>query len=224
MSFDWWAKLALDIGGPAFLISWIAVIIVSITLHELAHGWAAMRLGDDTPLRLGHMTWNPVVHMGPMSLIAFALFGFAWGAMPIDASRLRGRWGALLVAVAGPLMNIGLASLAIVAHAVWLAFAQRAGVSEPMYGNALRFFWIAASLNIFLVIFNLLPIFPLDGGRVAAELSDRYAAFVSSENGNWVMLGGFLLFFWFASDMLFSIAIQATEAASGVLGLLLALF
>jgi hypothetical protein len=92
-------------------------VIGSIVLHELAHGWAAIRLGDTTPRDLGHMTWNPLVHMGGFSLVVFAVIGIAWGMMPVDPSRLRGRYGDALVALAGPAMNIVLAA---VSFAVWL--------------------------------------------------------------------------------------------------------
>jgi len=61
---NWWVIQVLDSFGPAFLASWIVWVIGSITLHELAHGWAAIWQGDRTPVLTGHMTWNPLVHMG----------------------------------------------------------------------------------------------------------------------------------------------------------------
>lgn len=75
----WWVATIWET-SPFLLLGWIVWVIGSITLHELAHGWAAIRCGDRTPIETGHMTANPIVHMGPMSLIVFGLFGIAWGA------------------------------------------------------------------------------------------------------------------------------------------------
>ena len=70
-------------GEYGVIVGWLFWIIASITLHELAHGWAAVARRS-TPRALGHMTASPMVHMGPMSLIALALVGIAWGAMPVN--------------------------------------------------------------------------------------------------------------------------------------------
>ena len=70
---DMWSE------SPARLISWVFWVILSVTLHELAHGVAALWQGDRTPEETGHMTWNPLVHMGQWSLIMFVLVGIAWG-------------------------------------------------------------------------------------------------------------------------------------------------
>ena len=80
-----------DSGGLAAVLGWVFWVIFSICLHELAHGWAAIWQGDRTPRETGHMTMNPMVHMGGASLIVFALVGIAWGLMPTDPSRYR--WG-----------------------------------------------------------------------------------------------------------------------------------
>ena len=109
MGTGWWVADFLRAFGPAFVIAWAFWIIFSICLHELSHGWAAIALGDRTPIESGHMTFNPLVHMGGMSLVAFALIGIAWGAMPINPARLRGRYAEALVALAGPAMNLVLA-------------------------------------------------------------------------------------------------------------------
>src|SRR5687768_7769180 len=84
MGGSWWVTEALAAGGPVYVYSWVVIVVGSIVLHELGHGWMAIRLGDRTPLETGHMTWNPVVHMGMYSLVVFALIGIAWGMMPVD--------------------------------------------------------------------------------------------------------------------------------------------
>ena len=75
--------------NPMLLCSWVFWVILSICLHELGHGYAAIKCGDDTPRLSGHMTLNPIVHMGVPSLVMFAIVGIAWGMMPVDPSRFR---------------------------------------------------------------------------------------------------------------------------------------
>ena len=210
----WWVQNVLDSGGPALLVSWIVVVIGSITLHELSHGWMAVRRGDRTPIELGHMTWNPVVHMGPMSLVLFALIGIAWGAMPVDRTRIRGRWGYALTIFAGPAINFLLAGVAIVALGLWTGAMAAFSMPEPFSSNLEQFFRIAGVLNIVLGLFNLLPVLPLDGGRILAEFWGAFERFAMGENGRWLMFGGFLLFVWFAFGPLIVISVVAVEGIS----------
>ena len=87
----WWMSDMWQNGQSVELVSWVWWVIFSICLHELGHGVAAIWEGDDTPIRTGHMTWNPLVHMGGMSLLIFALVGFAWGLMPVNPGNFRHR-------------------------------------------------------------------------------------------------------------------------------------
>ncbi len=82
---------------PLFFFATALTVVVSICLHELAHGWAAIRQGDDTPIQLGHMTFNPMVHMGSVSLLLFVFTGIAFGAMPVNPLRFRSRYGQAIV-------------------------------------------------------------------------------------------------------------------------------
>lgn len=209
----WWVSDVLNSGpdGVARLVSWVVLVIGSIVLHELAHGWMAIRLGDSTPRDLGHMTWNPLVHMGGMSLVAFALVGIAWGAMPWDPTRARGRYAEAKVSIAGPAMNLLIALISFVALIAWGLLGM--GVSEPLRGNLWQFFYLGVWLNIVLAAFNLVPVLPLDGGRIAASFSPAYRDFAYGENGQWVMFGGFILFFWFGIDLVASAARLGLDAA-----------
>src|SRR5262245_41654647 len=111
----WWVYQYYHAGMTIELLSWVFWVLLSVTLHELGHGWMAMRLGDQTPELTGHMTLNPLVHMGPFSLIVFVLTGIAWGTMPVDPTRFRmGRHGDALVSLAGPAVNLGLAVVCFV--------------------------------------------------------------------------------------------------------------
>ena len=172
MSGGWWVHEVYYNGGAVQLGSWIFWVIFSITLHELGHGWAAIWQGDDTPRETGHMSWNPLVHMGPWSLAMFAIIGIAWGLMPTDPSRYRwGRKGRVVVALAGPLVNVALAVLALTALAFWVRF----GTAGSAFDERLHVFLLTGGiLNIFLAGFNLIPAPPLDGSQVLMGLSDRF--------------------------------------------------
>lgn len=209
----WWIADYEAALGMAFVVSWIVWVIASIVLHELSHGWAALALGDDTPRATGHMTWNPVVHMGGFSLVALILIGIAWGAMPISPSRIRGRHGEALVALAGPAMNIALFVFSTLACAAWIVLGERFGVEDPLYKNLAQFFFVGAFLNIVLAIFNLFPAPPLDGSRIAASFIPSYARLMNSPNGQWIGLGVFVVAFWTAGALLFDLGLRAANWA-----------
>src|SRR5262245_51867890 len=164
---DWWSV------SPVLLGSWVFWVIASITLHELAHGYAAIRLGDDTPIHAGHMTFNPLVHMGQTALIMFALFGFTWGAMPVNPSRLRGRYGEAIMAFAGPACNALQFVVIMLANVLWVKLA-RGHVEEHVLQNMHIFLWTGSMINLMGFFFNLIPIPPLDGWRILADFYPRY--------------------------------------------------
>lgn len=182
----WWAA-DLWSASPVLLVSWVFWTIASITLHELGHGWTAIRLGDDTPIHTGHMTVNPIVHMGPMSLVAFALLGMAWGSMPIDPSRLKGRFAEAMVAAAGPSMNIGLAVTCLVAAVLVRAYLGQTGASADVVSRLHLFFAAGSMSNIVQAVFNLIPVTPLDGSRILGCLWKPYARFIQGGVGQGVM-------------------------------------
>jgi Zn-dependent protease len=215
----WWVQSVLDSLGVVALVSWIVAVIGSIVLHELAHGWAAINRGDHTPIVTGHMTWNPLVHMGQTSLILFALVGIAYGAMPVDPSRFRGRYAEALVAVAGPAMNVLIAGVFIVLGGIVEAY--QASLGEPLGPNLAMFCFMVVFLNITLAMFNLIPVPPLDGSKILADFVPSYGRLFMSENGRWVGLGLFLLVFFFAGRFLFAPGqFVASEGIGLVAGLL----
>ena len=186
---NWWVHDLYQRGQVVELVSWIFWVILSITLHELAHGWCAIWQGDQTPRRLGRMTANPVVHMGAMSLLIFLLIGIAWGVMPVDPSRFRwGRKGRIAVAAAGPAMNLLLALVVLTLLAVWLAVGP---AQSKLYETLAVFLFMGGWLNILLCFFNLLPIPPLDGSTILGGLSWR--AYQLYQNPQAVMFGMFVL-------------------------------
>ncbi len=186
---------------PFFFGSVVITVVVSIVLHELAHGWAAIRQGDDTPIRLGHMTLNPVVHMGWFSLILLATVGIAYGQMPVNPSRFRSRYGDALVAVAGPVTNLLLAVVALTGLGLWMRVS---GVAEgpgwtTFQINLQDFLWCFGYINVALAVFNMLPIPPLDGSAILANFVPAYKQWASDPQYQGAFMIG-LLFLLFAID------------------------
>ena len=153
----------LVISAPIFLLA--------IVLHELAHGWVAYRLGDDTAKRAGRLTLSPIAHLDLVGTIVFVLtsrfgFGFGWAKpVPVMIERLRNpRRDEILVTLAGPLTNLLQAT-------VWAVLLRLALRMTSGLGPALAAFCVLGlSINLLLFIFNLLPIPPLDGFHVALRL------------------------------------------------------
>ena len=158
---------------PPFFFAVVITVVVSITIHELAHGVAALWRGDRTPVETGHMTLNPAVHMGPFSMIALLLAGIAWGSMPVDPTRLRGRFAEAWVAFAGPLSNMLLALVSLTALGLWFRYGGILERGTPA-GNLQFLLSVFGVFNIALALFNLIPVPPLDGSRILENFSDGY--------------------------------------------------
>jgi Zn-dependent protease len=211
----WWVHDLYQQGAYVTLISWVFWVIFSITLHELAHGWAALWQGDNTPRAMGHMTANPIVHMGPMSLLMFAVIGIAWGMMPVDPSRFRWkRRGRIVVSGAGPAMNIALALVALTLAALWTRYGPIN--SDPLFGNVQTFLITGGWINVFLAVFNMLPVPPLDGASVLAGFSLRFYQLMNNPQA--MMISMFILMAIFLSGvggLLFEVARRASAAYVG---------
>ncbi|MDZ7955824.1 site-2 protease family protein [Nostoc sp. DedQUE09] len=175
------------ITNPIHFFRIVVIVIFSITLHELAHGWAAMSQGDNTPEQTGHLTLNPVVHMGRESLIFLCLMGIAWGQMPVNPSKFRsGKLGNILVSAAGPLSNLALGILFIMMLKI-LANLSLSGLFSA------EFIYLAARINLTLFLFNLLPIPPLDGFHVFSEIFPQLKPLEYTQFGLFAMMVLFIV-------------------------------
>jgi Zn-dependent protease len=162
---------------------WIIPLIIAIVFHEVAHGLMARALGDPTAAQLNRLSFNPIRHVDPIGTVILPLglalakapvFGWA-KPVPVDARRLRNpRWGMVAVALAGPAMNFLLAAVAAIA--IGVLYGQMSGppegVSQFIFANLVNFLLI----NIFLAVFNLLPLPPFDGGHVVEGVLPRRLA------------------------------------------------
>lgn len=163
---------------------WAMPVLLAIILHEVAHGWVAERLGDNTARWMGRLTLNPIKHIDPVGTILIPvallvigspfLFGYA-KPVPVNFRNLRRpKQDMVLVALAGPLTNLTLAVLSTLLLAVTVSLpASAAWVAQPLALMCQA----SIIINMVLCIFNLLPLPPLDGGRVAVGLLHGSAAY-----------------------------------------------
>ena len=152
--------------NPLSFLIFLAALFLAISIHEAAHAWAANRLGDPTARFSGRLTLNPFAHLDPLGTLMLFLFGFGWGKpVPVDYYNLRQpRRDAALISLAGPLSNLILA--------IFISLVWRLGIYlSPPSGQILSFFFLPLlQLNLILGVFNLLPLNPLDGGKILTGL------------------------------------------------------
>lgn len=154
----------LSQGQYALFALLIVALVLSLSFHEFGHAAAASWQGDNTAAQQGRLTLNPIAHIDPVGLLMVVMIGFGYAKpVPVDLSQLRSRWSNLYVSAAGPFMNL---LLAIVS---WNSLLLLAG-TELMTPSVELFFGLLAQINLLLMLFNLLPIGPLDGHHIVATL------------------------------------------------------
>lgn len=176
-----------------FLIRLI-IALTALPVHECAHAYAAMRMGDHTAERQGRLTLNPLAHFDPIGTTAIILFGFGW-AKPVPINPLNfenPKKGMMLSALAGPLSNIGMAFLAIVGYKLTPLLAY-IGLGTAFVTTLTTFFYYAASINISLGVFNLIPIPPLDGSRIATYFLPQKTYFKIMQYERYILIAFFIL-------------------------------
>jgi Zn-dependent protease len=181
------------------VVIWLFVLLLAITIHEAAHGWAAMKLGDPTAYNLGRVSLNPLAHIDPIGTVLIPLVlvlvgapPFGWAKpVPVNPYNLRRpRQDNLWISAAGPLANLTLGSLALIGIVILKLLAP--GVSGflhdflvsghtlpsglyPLRGLAVILFYLTLT-NVYLAVFNLIPVPPLDGSGILTGLLSYEAA------------------------------------------------
>jgi Zn-dependent protease len=156
--------LGLD---PATLLTRIFVLMTAFSVHEFAHAWVANYFGDDTPRMYGRLTLNPAAHLDLMGSIMLLIAGFGWAKpVPVNPYALRRRSEAALmwVSIAGPLSNLLMAIIAAIPFQTGLV--QYTGLRGDILPTLPYFLFEFILINLFLMLFNLIPLFPLDGEKV----------------------------------------------------------
>jgi Zn-dependent protease len=156
---------------PATIISRILILVIAFTIHEFAHAWTANYFGDDTPRFNGRLTLNPLSHLDPIGSLLLLVAGFGWAKpVPVNPYVLQRRSPAalMLVSLAGPLSNLGLALLAAIPFRLGLiSLFDAFGGETALLPTPARFLTEFIFINLVLMLFNLIPISPLDGDKIA---------------------------------------------------------
>ena len=166
-------------------------IILGLSLHEFAHAWMSNKLGDPTPKRQGRLTINPMAHLDVVGFVALLLVGFGWGRpVQIDPGYYKNRRrDEFLVAIAGVVMNLIIAFV--------LSFPAKAlmnmyySTGSSLVENSFYIVYYAISINLCLMVFNLIPCPPLDGWNIVTQLFklDRYSWWYRVyQYGQWILL------------------------------------
>ena len=155
-----------------YIVSSLIVIFLTLPIHEFAHGFVATKLGDPTPKYQGRLTLNPLAHIDYLGALCILVFGFGW-AKPVSVNMRNfnnPKAGMAITAVAGPLSNIIVAFIAILIKGIIMTFLPSAVIGNYLYLLCL----FIAQINVYLAVFNLIPIPPLDGSRILnAVLPDK---------------------------------------------------
>lgn len=157
---------------PATIIARLIVLVIAFTVHEFAHAWTANFFGDDTPRMNGRLTLNPISHLDPMGSLLLLVAGFGWAKpVPINPYALyrRAPSALMLVSLAGPLSNLLLAILAAIPFRLGLVSASAGFAGGPsLLPSPSRLLVEFILINLVLMLFNLIPLAPLDGEKIAA--------------------------------------------------------
>jgi len=186
-----------NLTNPAYWINLIWIIpalLISLTVHEFAHAYVAVKQGDPTPERYGRLSLNPMDHLDPVGTLMLLLFRFGWAKpVPINPMNFRHtKSGIVWTSLAGPLSNILLMLISVMIYIVLFRFGWMNEGLETFFGTMIY-------INLALALFNLLPIPPLDGSRLITVLIPPKYSYINAfleRYGFLILIGSLLLFNW----------------------------
>lgn len=187
-----------------FLISFLLflpVMLISLPLHEVAHGWMADKMGDHTARNFGRLTLNPLKHLDPMGSLCMLVFGFGWAKpVPINTRNFdKPRKGMALTALAGPMANLLLCFICVLLEHLFALLFTVIGVATVQVFYVMQafltFWYLMAYYNAVLCVFNLIPIPPLDGSRIVGLLLPARWYWKVMQYERYVMYGFLILVF-----------------------------
>ncbi len=171
----------------------IVPFLLAATVHEFMHGYVAYKLGDPTAYRAGRLTLNPIAHIDPIGLLCLVFTRtFGWAKpVPVNFYLLRHKYGMAMVSIAGPLSNLVLAVISVMALHLFALLVDNVRLPEAIVSPVGMMIFYSIGINVALFVFNLLPILPLDGGRIIynflpENLADKYA--VTEKYGFFIVL------------------------------------
>ena len=197
------------------LLLTVPTVLISLTFHEVAHGYAAYKLGDPTAYNMGRLTLNPLAHLDPLGALLMLLVGFGYARpVPVNARYFKNpKYGMAITAAAGPLSNLCLAiiftillrliliPIGSISEGLYLTYGNRYWIDESLQSNATFtvlsllavMLYLGISLNLNLMFFNLIPLPPLDGSRIAYIFLPTDLYFKVMQYERFIMIGFIVL-------------------------------
>ena len=161
-------------GKYALFTMILLAVVISLSFHEFGHAWTAKKFGDDTAERMGRLTLNPVAHIDPMGLLMVVIIGLGYAKpVPTNPRRFNSYYASAWISAAGPGMNLLLAFLSI----NLLEAAHQFSIGSLLQPGAVAFLQYMAFINLLLMLFNLLPIGPLDGHYILPYFLSKQNAY-----------------------------------------------
>lgn len=177
-------------------MSSLVVILFTLPIHEWAHGFVSTKLGDPTPRYQGRLTLNPLAHLDWIGSAMLLLVGIGW-AKPVQVNARyykNPKWGMALVAIAGPISNIVIAFIALFLwNAVGVLFIQLKLIESTLFSVIGLFLFLIAQINVYLAVFNLIPIPPFDGSRILFTFLPQKYYFKIMQYERFIFIGVFAL-------------------------------